>query len=172
MGGRRTYGVAGVIGLAAALMVSRGGLRSPRVVSAQGQKPAAKEVPKFAVVPGWAKIPNGWVLGQVASAAADEKDHIWILHRPRVVRAGPVHGPERRVDEADLRAGDHAPSRAVPVLGEPVLPVAPHRPHVVRGDLGDVTEGTRAVDHPVRSHVEVRIRLDPFPAVAVPVLTG
>jgi NHL repeat-containing protein len=98
---RRAYGAAAAIGVVAALVLSRDGLRSPRVVSAQSQKSAAREVPKFEVVPGWAKIPNGWVLGQVASAAADERDHIWILHRPRVVRAGQKTGPPVMEFDAD-----------------------------------------------------------------------
>jgi DNA-binding beta-propeller fold protein YncE len=52
-----------------------------------------REIPRFEVQAGWAKIPNGWVLGQVASAASDEQDHIWLLHRPRVVRPGQKTGP-------------------------------------------------------------------------------
>src|SRR5262245_24856368 len=63
------------------------------VASAQAQKASARQMPKFEVEAGWAKIPNGWVLGQVASAAADEQDHIWILHRPRVVPTGVKTGP-------------------------------------------------------------------------------
>jgi hypothetical protein len=52
-----------------------------------------RQVPKFEVEAGWPKIPNGWVLGQVASAASDEQDHIWLLHRPRVVRPDQKTGP-------------------------------------------------------------------------------
>src|SRR5262245_4727317 len=89
---KATWGVLLAIGVVATSVVARSGLRSAPIVSAQSP-PASKEIPKFEVVPGWAKIPNGWVLGQVASAAADEKDHIWILHRPRVVRAGQKTGP-------------------------------------------------------------------------------
>src|SRR5436190_23801836 len=44
------------------------------------QKPA--QVPKFQVDPSWAKIPNNWQLGQVASVAVDERDHVWVLQRP------------------------------------------------------------------------------------------
>jgi DNA-binding beta-propeller fold protein YncE len=54
---------------------------------------SARAVPKFEVDPSWPKIPNGWVLGQVASAAADERDNIWVLHRPRVVRPDQKTGP-------------------------------------------------------------------------------
>ncbi len=54
---------------------------------------AAPERPLFQVDPAWPKIPNGWALGQVSSAAADANDHIWVLHRSRVVRAGQKTGP-------------------------------------------------------------------------------
>jgi NHL repeat-containing protein len=54
--------------------------------TAAAQSKPAREVPRFEVDPSFPKIPNGWILGQVASAAADEKDHIWVLHRPRTVR--------------------------------------------------------------------------------------
>ena len=45
-----------------------------------------REIPRFEVDPAWPKIPKQWVLGQVASAAADDQNHIWVLHRPRTVR--------------------------------------------------------------------------------------
>jgi DNA-binding beta-propeller fold protein YncE len=54
---------------------------------------ATREVPRFEVDPAWPKIPNGWVLGQVASAAADPQDNIWLLHRTRVVRPDQKTGP-------------------------------------------------------------------------------
>jgi DNA-binding beta-propeller fold protein YncE len=54
---------------------------------------AAPERPLFQVDPAWPKIPTGWALGQVSSAAADANDHIWLLHRSRVVRAGQKTGP-------------------------------------------------------------------------------
>src|SRR5688572_14176097 len=40
------------------------------------------EVPAFKVDPGWAKIPNNWQFGQVASVAIDAQDHVWVLQRP------------------------------------------------------------------------------------------
>ena len=52
-----------------------------------------QEIPRFEVDPAWPRIPNGWVLGQVASAATDEQDHVWVLHRPRSVRPGQKTGP-------------------------------------------------------------------------------
>jgi hypothetical protein len=45
---------------------------------------AAAEVPKFEVDPFWPKaLPNNWALGQVAGVAVDERDHVWIMQRPR-----------------------------------------------------------------------------------------
>jgi len=51
------------------------------------------QIPKFSVDPSWPKIPNGWTLGQVSSAASDEQDNIWILQRPRSVKPGVKTGP-------------------------------------------------------------------------------
>jgi hypothetical protein len=98
---RKTIGVVVTVGVVATFVMSRGGTKPEEVVAAQSRPASSKEVPKLEVVPGWAKIPNGWVLGQVASAAADEKDHIWILHRPRVVRAGQKTGPPVMEFDAD-----------------------------------------------------------------------
>ena len=49
------------------------------VVAVTGQ---LSEVPAFKVEPGWAKIPNNWQFGQVASVAIDAQDHVWVLQRP------------------------------------------------------------------------------------------
>jgi hypothetical protein len=64
-----------------------------QTASAQTVRKAAREIPRFQVDPSWPKIPNGWTLGQVASAAADDQDNVWILHRPRVVRPDQKTGP-------------------------------------------------------------------------------
>lgn len=38
----------------------------------------------FAVDPYWPKpLPNNWILGQVSGVAVDNRDHVWILQRPR-----------------------------------------------------------------------------------------
>ena len=62
---------------------------------------AARQVPNFEVDPSWPHIPEGWVLGQVASAAADEQDHIWVLQRPGSVRPGRETGPPVMEFDAD-----------------------------------------------------------------------
>ena len=47
---------------------------------------AAQEgAPQFEVDPSWPRLPDGWVLGQVASVAVDARDHVWVLHRPLTV---------------------------------------------------------------------------------------
>jgi DNA-binding beta-propeller fold protein YncE len=41
-----------------------------------------RDVPRFEVDPTWPTIPDGWVLGVVASVAVDSRDHVWVLQRP------------------------------------------------------------------------------------------
>ena len=45
------------------------------------------EVPLFEVDPDWPTIPNDWVLGLVASVSVDDRDHVWVLHRPGTLDA-------------------------------------------------------------------------------------
>src|SRR5512141_3058207 len=45
------------------------------------------QVPVFQVDPSWPKpLPNHWILGSVIGAAADPRDHIWIIHRPKTLQ--------------------------------------------------------------------------------------
>jgi hypothetical protein len=54
------------------------------LLSAWSALALAAEVPKFEVDPFWPKpLPNNWTLGQVAGVAVDERDHVWIMQRPR-----------------------------------------------------------------------------------------
>jgi hypothetical protein len=40
--------------------------------------------PRLEVDPRWPKpLPNGWILGQVAGIAVDDRDHVWIIQRPK-----------------------------------------------------------------------------------------
>src|SRR5262245_37292502 len=78
------------LGAVAAVLVLAPALRS---AAAQSRPAAAAQVPRFQVDPAWPQIPNGWALGQVASAASDEQDHIWVLHRPRTIRSDQKTGP-------------------------------------------------------------------------------
>lgn len=64
--------------------------------------PAPKhQMPKFELDPAWPTIPNGWTLGQVSDVTVDSQDHIWILHRPRTVKAGVSTGPPVMVFDQD-----------------------------------------------------------------------
>ena len=46
------------------------------------------ETPRFEVDPFWPRpLPNNWILGQVAGVAVDERDHVWIIQRPRSLSA-------------------------------------------------------------------------------------
>ena len=63
------------------------------VAAGQQRSDSARQIPQFEVDSSWPRIPEGWVLGQVASTAAAEDDHIWVLQRPRTVRPGQRTGP-------------------------------------------------------------------------------
>src|SRR5712671_6467387 len=80
----------GVIVIAAIVCVI---IATRRTVAAAARATSTREVPKFEVDPSWPKIPNGWTLGQVSSAASDDQNNIWILHRPRTVKPGVKTGP-------------------------------------------------------------------------------
>ncbi len=38
--------------------------------------------PRFEVDPFWPKLPERWILGQVAGITVDAQDHIWLIQRP------------------------------------------------------------------------------------------
>jgi hypothetical protein len=63
------------------------GVANQRAFSQQRATAPAGQVPLFEVDPAWPKLPNNWVMGLVSSVAVDQRDHVWILHRPRVVAA-------------------------------------------------------------------------------------
>lgn len=63
------------------------GVANQQVHGQSGSTGAAGTVPLFEVDPAWPKLPNNWVMGLVSSVAVDQRDHVWILHRPRVVEA-------------------------------------------------------------------------------------
>ena len=49
---------------------------------------ASGDTPRFRVDPFWAReLPNNWILGQVSGLSVDERDHVWIVHRPRTLDA-------------------------------------------------------------------------------------
>ena len=58
----------------------------------------ARNLPEFEVDKAWPKVPPTWKLGDASSFAIDDKDNVWLLHRPRTVKAGeaPAHNLVRR----------------------------------------------------------------------------
>jgi DNA-binding beta-propeller fold protein YncE len=43
--------------------------------------------PSFEVDPAWPKpLPNHWIVGAVAGVAVDQRDHVWITHRPSTLQ--------------------------------------------------------------------------------------
>src|SRR4051812_21041118 len=49
-----------------------------RASHAQQPNPA----PQFQVDPFWPKMPEQWILGQVAGITVDSRDHVWLIQRP------------------------------------------------------------------------------------------
>ena len=57
----------------------------PAAASAES---APSDIPRFRVDPFWAsELPNNWILGQVSGVAVDDRDHVWIVHRPHTLDA-------------------------------------------------------------------------------------
>ncbi len=57
-------------------------------ISAPDAATTASGIPRFRVDPFWAReLPNNWMLGQVSGVAVDDRDHVWVLHRPRTLDA-------------------------------------------------------------------------------------
>ena len=60
-------------------------------LSATGQDASApggerEGVPTFRVDPFWPEMPdNNWILSEVPGVAVDERDHVWLLQRPRLL---------------------------------------------------------------------------------------
>src|ERR1051326_7964607 len=44
-------------------------------------------LPTFEVDKTWPKVPAKWKLGDASSFAIDAKDNVWLLHRPRTLKA-------------------------------------------------------------------------------------
>jgi hypothetical protein len=64
---------------------------TPTLAVAQGSQKG--KVPTFEPDPTFPKLPNNWVLGNVAMVVVDRHDNIWALHRPRTVPAGKTPAP-------------------------------------------------------------------------------
>jgi DNA-binding beta-propeller fold protein YncE len=81
------------IGIAAAALA----LSVALVGCAAGDSRTQDGVPQYEVEAKWPKpLPNKWIVGQVSGVAVDERDHVWIVHRPRTLtvrEAGAVQDP-------------------------------------------------------------------------------
>ena len=53
----------------------------------------AAQVPVFEVDPSWPKVPDKWRLGDGSSIGIDAQDNVYVLHRPRTVKAGESAAP-------------------------------------------------------------------------------
>jgi DNA-binding beta-propeller fold protein YncE len=62
-----------------------------RAAAAQGSN--AGKVPTFEPDPAFPKLPDNWVLGNVAGVAIDRHDNVWMIHRPRTVAADKTPAP-------------------------------------------------------------------------------
>jgi hypothetical protein len=58
-----------------------------------GQRASPVAAPRFVPDPSFPQLPNGWALGNVSDVAVDGQNNVWIIHRPRTVRAGSVSAP-------------------------------------------------------------------------------
>ena len=68
---------------------------SPRKVNAEEEAFVSEKPTNFEVDPFWPKrLPNNWILGDVAGIAVDENDHVWIVQRP-----GSLHEREKLAGE-------------------------------------------------------------------------
>lgn len=71
-------------GLALSALVI-GAALSPRIFGQSATAQCATKYPVFEVDPAWPKLPNDWVLGNVAKVVTDTHDNVWIIHRWRTV---------------------------------------------------------------------------------------
>ena len=79
--------------------------------TSQTSNVSSARLPRFEVDPSWQwppKLPNNWVVGVVTWVEVDQRDHVWVLHRPRQVpveNKNPAAPPVLEFDTAEVRAG-------------------------------------------------------------------
>ena len=80
-----------VSAILSALVIALGCAPAGPEGAGSGQVPMEGDGPPvYGVDPFWPKdLPNKWLLGEVAGLAIDSRDHIWIIHRPGSLDAGP-----------------------------------------------------------------------------------
>lgn len=93
------YCYAGVVMVAVLFAL---GLWNPFAEEATAKKPKNAKAPTFKVVPDWPKrLPNNWLMGQVAGIAVDRHDTIWVVQRPRSLTSDEAGGTRATVDTDD-----------------------------------------------------------------------
>lgn len=90
-------------GLIAAALVAACSVYGGAQRTSDVKAPGADDVPQFEFDGTWPNLPlpNQWIFGNVAGVHVDEKDQIWILHRPLSLGLGDDYA----VDRADKAAG-------------------------------------------------------------------
>ena len=121
---------AGVAILAASVAV-RGAIRA-----GAGQSKPVPRAPVFEVDPFWPKpLPNHWVLGSTIGLSVDERDHVFVLHRPATV-------------DVELKA-----AAVTPPVGACCTPAPPVLEFDPAGNLVKAWGGAgRGYDWPAREH--------------------
>ena len=73
----------------AALLAVVGSQASPlsRPIVAAQSIPAPRSLPTFEIDRTWPKLPAKWKVGDASSFAIDARDNVWLLHRPRTLKA-------------------------------------------------------------------------------------
>ncbi len=79
--------------MALAAFVIGAGTSSRVLVRAATQDSSVGNYPVFEVDTTFPKLPNNWVLGNVAKVSVDRHDNVWIIHRPRTVPEGQTAAP-------------------------------------------------------------------------------
>jgi DNA-binding beta-propeller fold protein YncE len=69
------------------------GTSSLVLIRAATQGSSVGSYPVFEVDTTFPKLPNNWVLGNVAKVSVDRHDNVWIIHRPRTVPEGKSAAP-------------------------------------------------------------------------------
>ncbi len=87
----------GGLGCAFAVMLSSGCEGVQEMESAPTVSQSPQETGQFQPDPYWPQpLPEDWILGQVSGLAVDDRDHVWIVHRPGTVQpvnAGAAQDP-------------------------------------------------------------------------------
>ena len=80
------------IGLGLAVLTVLGALSAEYAARQRMVHAATVIAPRFEVDPFWPKpLPNHWILGQTIGVSADDRGHVWIIHRQGSLEPGEVH---------------------------------------------------------------------------------